>query len=63
MTNKYCHAELDSASTLDIVHGFRTLRNKLFGQPFFLYGYLSVSAENQDIFCLNHKVIPCLYRC
>ena len=38
MTNKYCHAELDSASTLDIVHRFRiefgmTIRNELFGHP------------------------------
>ena len=41
MTNKYCHAELDSASTLNIVHRFRnefgmTLRNELFGHPVFL---------------------------
>jgi len=38
LSNKYCHAELDSASTLDIMHRFRnefgmTLRNELFGQP------------------------------
>ena len=38
LTNKYCHAELDSASTLYTVHRFRnefgmTLRNELFGQP------------------------------
>ena len=37
LTNKYCHAELDSASTLYTVHRFRnefgmTLRNELFGQ-------------------------------
>lgn len=35
LTNKYCHAELDSASTLYTVHRFRnefgmTLRNELF---------------------------------
>ena len=40
MTNKYRQAELDSASTLYTVHRFRnefgmTLRNELFGQPFF----------------------------
>ena len=38
LTNMYCHAELDSASTLYTVHRFRnefgmTLRNELFGQP------------------------------
>ena len=38
LANKYCHAELDSASTLYTVHRFRnefgmTLRNELFGQP------------------------------
>ena len=38
LTNKYCHAELDSASTLYTVHRFRnefgmTLGNELFGQP------------------------------
>ena len=36
----YCHAELDSASTLYTVHRFRnefgmTLRNELFGQPLY----------------------------
>ncbi len=41
LTNKYCHAELDSASTLYTVHRFRnefgmTLRNELFGQPLHL---------------------------
>jgi len=47
MTNKYCHAELDSASTLDIVHGFRTLRNKLFGQPlFFVWIFISFCRES-----------------
>ena len=44
LTNKYCHAEFDSASTLYTVHRFRnefgmTLRNELFGQPiYFEYG-------------------------
>ncbi|HAK68566.1 MAG TPA: hypothetical protein DCM57_02775, partial [Treponema sp.] len=37
LTQKYCHAELVSASAQDIVHRFRnefgmTLRNELFGQ-------------------------------
>ena len=40
MSNKYRQAELVSASTLYTVHRFRnefgmTLRNELFGQPFF----------------------------
>ena len=40
LTNMYCYAELDSASTLYTVHRFRnefgmTLRNELFGQPLF----------------------------
>ena len=42
LTNMYCHAELDSASTLYTVHRFRnefgmTLRNELFGQPLYYF--------------------------
>ena len=48
LTNKYCHAELDSASMLYTVHRFRnefgmTLRNELFGQPLHLLKFMKIS--------------------
>ena len=61
LSNKYCHAELDSASTLYTVHRFRnefgmTLRNELLGQP------LSISIFPFSIFNLYVIIFLCLQK-
>ena len=62
MTNKYCHAELDSASTLYTVHRFRnefgmTLRNELFGHPHILDSVHMVFPSCEFVFTMENPVV------
>ena len=64
MSNKYCHAELVSASTLYTVHRFRnefgmTLRNELFGQPLWLLFFTVLSLNSFNSFDCAFFVSEC----